>query len=297
MSEGFLRAAADWLEDWELFRQALERTARDHGFAAALIEKDFFCSLVLAALTAAAPDYLIFKGGTCLSKVYTDFYRLSEDLDFSISVDPSSSRAERRRLIEPIRTLCAGLSSRLPQISVIEPLRGANLSRQYIQALGYRSRIGWTTARIRVEIGLREPDLMAPQLVPAGTLLSNPLTGRPALSRFPVRVMAEEELWAEKVRAALGRREPAIRDFYDLDYALRSKRLDLSGHDFISLVGRKLAVTGTGPEDLTEKKHAELESQIETDLKPVLRSRDLERFNLSRIWAALTVLANRLQQS
>ena len=93
MSEGFLRAASDWLEDGELFLQALERTARDHGFAAALIEKDFFCSLILAALAAAAPDYLLFKGGTCLSKVYTAFYRLSEDLDFSI---PAETRSTRR---------------------------------------------------------------------------------------------------------------------------------------------------------------------------------------------------------
>ncbi len=138
---------------------------------------------------------------------------------------------------------------------------------------------------------------MAPRLESAATLLTNPLTGGPALPRFPVRVMAEEELWAEKVRAALGRREPAIRDFYDLDYALRSKRLDLSGHDFISLVGRKIAATGTGPEDLTEKKHAELERQVETDLKPVLRSRDLERFDLNRSWAALNALVNRLQPS
>lgn len=297
MTEGFLCAAADWLEDEELFRQALERTARDHGFAAALIEKDFFCSLVLAALAAEAPDYLLFKGGTCLSKVYTDFYRLSEDLDFSIPVELSSSRAERRRLIKPIRALCSDISSRLPQIFVLEPLRGANLSRQYIQTLGYRSRIGGTTARVRVEIGLREPGLMAPRLEPAGTILVNPLTGRTTLSRFPVRVMAEEELWAEKVRAAFGRREPAIRDFFDLDYALRTKTLNLSAPDFIALVGRKLAVMGTGPEELTGQKRAELERQVETDLKPVLRTRDIKRFDLNRTWAALTALANRLQQS
>jgi predicted nucleotidyltransferase component of viral defense system len=296
MSEGFLRAAAEWLEDGELFRQALERTARDHGFAAGLIEKDFFCSLVLATLAADVPDYMLFKGGTCLSKVYTDFYRLSEDLDFSIPVEPRSARAERRRLIEPIRALCSEISIRLPQISVLQPLRGANLSKQYIQTLGYHSRIGGTTARIRLEFGLREPALMAPRLEPAGTLLVNPLTGRTALARFPVRVMAEEELWAEKVRAALCRREPAIRDFFDLDYALRTRRLDLSDPDFIVLAGRKLVATGTDPGELTEKKRAELECQIETDLKPVLRARDLERFDLNRVWTELLALLHRINR-
>jgi len=296
MSEDFLRAATEWLGDEELFRQALERTARDHGFAAALIEKDFFCSLVLAALAAAAPDHLLFKGGTCLSKVYTGFYRLSEDLDFSIPVESSSSRAARRRLIEPIRAICAGISARLPQVSVLEPLRGANLSRQYIQTLGYRSRLDGTTARIRVEIGLREPAMIAPRPEPAGTLLVNPLTGRTALPRFTVRVMDEEELWAEKVRAALGRREPAIRDFFDLDYALRTGRLDLSDPDFIVLAGRKLAVTGTGPGELTEQKLAAIERQIGTDLKPVLRARDFERFDLDRVWTELLALSHRINR-
>ena len=68
-----LHAAARWLDDDELLRQAVERTARDHGFAAELVEKDFFCSLVLAILAAHMPEFLVFKGGTCLSKVYEDF--------------------------------------------------------------------------------------------------------------------------------------------------------------------------------------------------------------------------------
>jgi predicted nucleotidyltransferase component of viral defense system len=39
---------------------------------------------VLLEYLAAVDEALVFKGGTCLAKVYADFYRLSEDLDFVI---------------------------------------------------------------------------------------------------------------------------------------------------------------------------------------------------------------------
>ncbi len=292
-----LQTATKWLSDAELFRQAVERTARDHGFAGDLVEKDVFCTLALAVLSANAPESLVFKGGTCLSKVYTDFYRLSEDLDFAISVPLSSSRAERSRLMEPFKALCDSIPARCPHLAVLDPLRGANQSRQYIQTLGYSSRITGRTAQIKVEFGLRDPTLLPPWVQPAGTLLVSPLTGRPVFPSFPVRVMALEEVWSEKIRAALCRQEPAIRDFFDLDFASRTKRLDATAPDLIALVKRKLAVPGNGPLRLTDERRAELERQKETELKPVLRARDFERFDLDRIWTSLLALAQRLEES
>jgi len=291
-----LQMAAKWLDDAELFRQSVERTARDHGFAGDLIEKDVFCSLVLAVLAANMPESMVFKGGTCLSKVYTDFYRLSEDLDFAIPVPLQSSRAERRRLMEPVKALCDSIPAHCPQVAILDPMRGANQSTQYIQTLGYQSRITGKTAQIKLEFGLREPTLLSPRVEPASTLLVNPLTGKPVFPSFPVQVMAFKEMWGEKIRAALCRHEPAIRDFFDLDYALRTNQFDLSAPDLITLVRRKLAVPGNGPLQLTDERRIELERQIQTDLKPVLRSRDFERFNLARVWDKLVALANNLKE-
>lgn len=45
-----------------------------------LIEKDFYLSLFLSKLNL---EECVFKGGTCLAKVYLDYHRLSEDLDFT----------------------------------------------------------------------------------------------------------------------------------------------------------------------------------------------------------------------
>src|SRR3972149_5946169 len=83
-------------EDVALFREAVNFTAAETAFPPRLIEKDYFCSVLLEYL-AVTESSLVFKGGTCLTKVYAGFYRLSEDLDFAISTSVDASRRERRR--------------------------------------------------------------------------------------------------------------------------------------------------------------------------------------------------------
>ena len=88
--------AAKILTDPDLFRAAVNFTAQRTGFASRLIEKDYFCSLSLEYMASASKD-LVFKGGTCLAKVYAGFYRLSEDLDFVISISANAKRTDRSR--------------------------------------------------------------------------------------------------------------------------------------------------------------------------------------------------------
>lgn len=56
-------------DDGDLLLQAIEFTARATGFNPRLIEKDYFCSVVLEYLAASDPE-LHFKGGTCLAKIH-----------------------------------------------------------------------------------------------------------------------------------------------------------------------------------------------------------------------------------
>ena len=79
------------------FRAALDFTSAETGFSARLIEKDYWCSLVLEALFASSNTALVFKGGTLLSKTYANFDRLSEDLDFTVSTSAEIKRAQRSR--------------------------------------------------------------------------------------------------------------------------------------------------------------------------------------------------------
>jgi len=66
-------------EDRAMFLEAVNFTTAQTGFSPRLIEKDYFCTVLLQYL--ATSGVLVFKGGTCMAKVHAEFYRLSEDLE------------------------------------------------------------------------------------------------------------------------------------------------------------------------------------------------------------------------
>src|SRR6266545_7493535 len=90
-------------EDSDRLRAALLFTSAESGFSARLIEKDYYCSVLLHDLASLFQQGLVFKGGTCLSKVHAEFFRLSEDLDFGVSIRPDASHGDRRRAAAPIK--------------------------------------------------------------------------------------------------------------------------------------------------------------------------------------------------
>jgi hypothetical protein len=112
------------LGDSDFFRSTVNFTAQRTAFAARLIEKDFFCSLLLEFL-ALASDALIFKGGTCLAKVYAEFYRMSEDLDFVISTPSDAKRSERSKQAAALKQVMSELARLPPAFSMVQPLMGA----------------------------------------------------------------------------------------------------------------------------------------------------------------------------
>jgi len=108
-------------EDADLFRAALSFTQSETGFSARLVEKDYYCSLLLGDLLVVTSPQWVFKGGTCLSKVHSDFYRMSEDLDFAFSVPVDVSRPQRSKMIVPMKEHFAKLARRLVCFKIVEP--------------------------------------------------------------------------------------------------------------------------------------------------------------------------------
>jgi predicted nucleotidyltransferase component of viral defense system len=265
--------------DPDIFREALAYSEADKGFAATLIEKDYYCSLVLQYFFSNDKS-LVFKGGTCLSKVHADFYRLSEDLDFIIPVAENITRPQRRASIKPIKGIFEKLPEVVPGMTISEAFRGHNESRQYIGYLEYPSVIMEKMEKIQVEVGLRESLLRPSESSIASTIVLNPFSGQPVLPAFTVNAMALIEAYAEKVRAALTRRGPAIRDFFDLFYAGRMLRLNFLDPEFLNMVKAKIDVPGNDPVDVSNERRQELDRQLEAQLKPVLRPSDYDGFKL-----------------
>ena len=149
-----------------VFREALSFTEAGSGFTQRLIEKDYYCSLILADCKPLFADGLVFKGGTSLSKVHANFYRLSEDLDFAISIPVSTRRPDRRRAAAPIKSHFEKITQRLPAVEVVSPLNGHNECRQYEALLQYASVVTGEHETVRVEVAIREPIIESTVLLP-----------------------------------------------------------------------------------------------------------------------------------
>lgn len=259
-------------DDPDLLDAAIHLTAGETGFPGRLIEKDYLCSVL----------------------VHTGFHRLSEDLDFSISATRAEGRASRSRAVEPLRRVMAEIATALPLLRVVEPLTGSNRSTQYNAVLGYVSRVRGDAEVIKVEVGLREPAITAPEHGLARTVLISPLTRRDLVAPFPVRSLSYREAMAEKLRAALCRREAAIRDFFDVDHAVERTAFDTLAPDVLDLVRVKVAVPGTGAADVSPDRLAQLRRQLVPELRPVVHPREFERFDLDRAFNTVRAVAGAL---
>ncbi|MCY2927911.1 MAG: nucleotidyl transferase AbiEii/AbiGii toxin family protein, partial [Planctomycetota bacterium] len=167
-------------EDVPLFREALSFTAARTGFPAGLIEKDYLCTVLLAYLGSVDGEH-VFKGGTCLAKVYGEFYRLSEDMDFAIPMPPEASRAERSRKIATLKHAISRLPIGAGCFGSVTALRGANDSTQYLTAVRYASRVDGQDQTLQIEVSLRELRLRPVATGMARTLLLDPVSDRPAV--------------------------------------------------------------------------------------------------------------------
>jgi hypothetical protein len=208
--------------------------------------------------------------------------------DFAVSVPPETPRAARRKQADAVRQSLHGLPGAL---RMAEPLRGSNESMQYSGTVRYDSLLGGEEQSIRIELSLREPLLLPPIKSEARTILLDPISGGPLVPPVTVRCVALMEAVAEKFRAALSRREAAIRDFCDLDYVVRKLGVELSTPDLVAMVKQKLNVPGNEPADVSGQRLMGLRSQLDARLKPVLRPVDFAVFDLDRAITLVSQMA------
>lgn len=94
-------------EDKELFKDVIEATAESQSQTIAIVEKDYYVTMILKLLSEEVPD-CVFKGGTSLSKCHHAIDHFSEDIDIAFSED--LTQGQRKNLKD--KTI-AGISRRL----------------------------------------------------------------------------------------------------------------------------------------------------------------------------------------
>ena len=94
-------------EDKELFKDVIEATAESQSQPIAIVEKDYYVTMILKLLSEEVPD-CVFKGGTSLSKCHHAIDHFSEDIDIAFSED--LTQGQRKNLKD--KTI-AGRSRRL----------------------------------------------------------------------------------------------------------------------------------------------------------------------------------------
>lgn len=97
--------------DKENFDIAIKAASRHFNVSPAIIEKDYYVTLVLSELAKQVPD-LLFKGGTSLSKCHKIIDRFSEDIDITLDSN-HQSQGKRKNLKYTIIEICNTLGLNL----------------------------------------------------------------------------------------------------------------------------------------------------------------------------------------
>lgn len=85
--------------DREQFRDAIDLAYHQTGVMVQAIEKDYYVTMLLRLLAQKMP-YIVFKGGTSLSKCHKVICRFSEDID--ITIDTLLSQGQKKRIKQAI---------------------------------------------------------------------------------------------------------------------------------------------------------------------------------------------------
>jgi predicted nucleotidyltransferase component of viral defense system len=272
--------------DKKILKDIIYYLSDEQGFVASVIEKDFHLTRILNRVNEYLSTDIVFKGGTLLNKVYLNYHRLSEDLDFEFrdKVD-LSTRGKRSKAIIPIREKMPKFLNVLELTSDNPEGKGFNNSTQYLFNIQYQSVLLDKKENVKLEISLRQPPFLKTEQVAINHFFQDPFTGKDLIEKGKVLALSLEESVAEKLKAAISRINPAIRDYYDLGHFIRNK-FDFNRSDFLKMVDKKLRFDGYKKDysynlGLSEQAIQELKRSINANL--ILMIRRDEKFDLDKV--------------
>jgi len=261
--------------------------AAQRKFRPAIVEKDYYLTVILNNIEALLTDKIVFKGGTLLNKVHLNYHRLSDDLDFTYrSTGGLDTRSQRSRAIEPIRDKMPEFLKALELKSPKANGEGFNNSTQYLFNIQYPSMITAKDENVKLEISLRQLPLEPPIRCNIKHFYQDPFSGDNLIPIHSVWALSFVEAVAEKLKAAIARRDVAVRDYYDV-WHIAETGFDFFQDKFIRLFKAKLANDGYQGDfrynfGLDAEQITLLDRQIHTDFLPVIRAG--EHFGLDLVF-------------
>lgn len=199
--------------------EELENVAKLKRLSLTNAEKDYLQDLTLFSIYSNVGKELVFKGGTCLYKIYK-LNRFSEDLDFTLI-----QRLDMEKISNKIVSDLTLLNIK-SKIKEVKEYKNETNIRILLNGPLYKGNKE-TQCFIPLNISMKEKTLLEPKkesIIPMYKELPN----------FEIFVMQEKEILAEKVRAVLTRMKP--RDVYDLWFLLTRKNVTFDH----TLINKKL---------------------------------------------------------
>lgn len=202
-----------------LSRGELEPTAQLKRLSLMHAEKDYLQNAILYTLYSSAGKEMVFKGGTCLYKLY-GLNRFSEDLDFSVS-----KPVDFKKLLEKVMRLI-GQNGVHGRIKIFEEYKNRINATLELKGPLYNGNPK-SLCFIGMDVNVREPTLFPPERL----VLHHPYRDIPG---FDVFAMSISEILLEKIESIFNRNK--ARDVYDLWFLLKYKEAKID----YSLLNKKL---------------------------------------------------------
>lgn len=110
-------------ENREEFTNAVNLASEYFHILPIIAEKDYYVTMILRELSERQ-DFIVFKGGTSLSKCHKAIKRFSEDID--ITIDSKLTQGQMKKLKESIKAIAEQLGLSIPNIDDTRSRRSYN---------------------------------------------------------------------------------------------------------------------------------------------------------------------------
>lgn len=197
----------------KITKDRIREIAASNGFSELVMTKDYYATVILYLLKDV--DGLFFKGGTALQKIFLNYSRLSEDVDYTVTRDVKELKQE--------------ISSILLDSGVFSSVTQGKKVHGFVRLIAH-----YDEGSIFIDLNKRA------RLFQSSETHDVPHFYDEELPEFSVKTLSKREMFAEKIAATISRNKP--RDHYDIymllennfeiDYKLAKEKCKACGCEF-----------------------------------------------------------------